>query len=67
MTLRPGPQVPGDEKVAGDDGGGVASASAVDPETPPGEPDGGEQRGEADKAPPEAAEAEDALGDVVRG
>uniref|UniRef100_H3CBX0 Matrin 3-like 1.1 n=1 Tax=Tetraodon nigroviridis TaxID=99883 RepID=H3CBX0_TETNG len=57
-------EVPGDEKVAGDDGGGVASASAVDPETPPGEPDGGEQRGEADKAPPEAAEAEDALGDV---
>lgn len=61
------PQVPAAEKVAGDGDGGVAEAAAVDSEAQPEEPEGGEQRSQADsKAPPEGAEAEDTLGDVVR-
>lgn len=66
LTVNPGPQVPGAETVAGDGGGGVAEAAAVDPDAQPEEAGGGEQRSQADKAPAEGAEAEDALGDVVR-
>lgn len=63
--VKPGPQVPGAEKVPGDGGGGVDEAAAVDPEALPEEADGGEQR-TTSTAPPEGAEAEDTLGDVVR-
>lgn len=63
--VKPGPQVPGAEKIPGDGGRGVAEAAAVDPEAQPEEVDGGEQR-TTSAAPPEGAEAEDILGDVVR-